>query len=137
MPRVIENKKKEKGPRSSYSTYFITINTNRKDFDKDKPRSAIQQIFGNDEIFYALIKGDTSRIDKEYSTVQFSAEAGPKTGYIHSHVLIKLKHTTKTHFNIELLRRILIKELGLTDVHIDVKAFGASDKVLEEYIENQ
>lgn len=137
MPRVIEPKQKDKGPRSSYSTYFITINTNRKDYDKEKLRNALTQIFGRDDIFYALIKGDTSKIDKDYSTVQFSAEAGPKTGYIHSHVLIKLKHTTKTHFNVDLLRKILIKELGLTDVHIDIKGFGASDKVLEQYIENQ
>lgn len=137
MPRIVERENKPKGTRSSYSTFFITINTNRKDYDKAKLKSAIGQIFGRDDIFYALIKGDTSRIDKDYSTVQFSAEAGPKTGFVHSHVLIKLKHNTKTHFNIELLRKILIKELGLTDVHIDVKALGASDKVLEEYIETQ
>lgn len=137
MPKVIDQVGSKKGDHWKYSTFFITINTNRRDYDKEKLRKALGIIFGEDDMFYKLIEGDTSKIDKEWSTVQISAEKGPKMEFVHSHVLVKLRHNTKVHFKIELLRKVLVKELGLENVHIDVQGMGNSDKQLEDYIINQ
>lgn len=131
MPKIVEGMK---GQRWKYSQFFITINTNRKDYDKAKLKSALGQIFSSDEMFYALLTGDMSKVDKEWATAQFAVEVGPKTGFIHSHILIKLRHNTKVHFKIDLLRKVLEKQLGLDGVHIDLIASGMSDKTLQEYI---
>ena len=133
MPRVVTQKPPGE-KRWKYSQYFLTINTNQTDYDPDKLKSALGQLFSNDEMFYKLVKGDGEKIDKEWSTVQFSVEKGPKTGFIHAHALIRLRHTTMTHFNVQLLHKVLEKQLGLTGVHVDIKASGISTKTLEEYV---
>jgi hypothetical protein len=135
MPRV--ESLKPAGNKFSYSTFFITISTNQRNYDREKLIAALTQIFGEDDMFYTLLRGDTSKIDKEWSTVQFSAEKGHKKGFMHSHVLVKLRHNTKVQFKYDILRRVLEKELGLEGVHIDCKGYGNSDKTLEQYIENQ
>lgn len=132
MPKIVPPPSEKK--RWKYSTFFITINTNRTDYDAEKLKKALGQILSNDDLFYKLLKGNTDLIDKEYATAQYAVEVGTKTHNVHAHILIKLRHNTKVQFNSALLHKVLEQKLGVVGVYVDVKGFGQSDKTIQEYI---
>lgn len=137
MPRTSQVDPNLNTTRFKYSTFFITVNTNQRDFNPDTLRSAIDQIFSNDDMFNSLLTGDTSTIDVSYSTVHFSVSAGPKHGFIHAHILVKIRHHSFIKFNLPLLRKVLATNLHLPNIHLDLKGFGESSMTVLNYIENQ
>lgn len=135
MPKIVEPGAGEAiGTKWKYSTFFITINTNQKDFDREKLKSVLTQIYGNDTMFYALMKGDMAKVDKDWTSVSFGIEVGDKTGFVHSHSLIKLRHHTKLSFNLDLLKKVLMKELKLDGIYVNVQSSGNSEMNLSQYI---
>lgn len=121
--------------RWKYSTWFLTINTNQRSFPRSKLRSVLLRIFQDDSMFKALLKGEgIDTVDFPWSSVQFAVEVGPKTGYIHAHALVKIRHQGMLKLNIDLLKSVLLKSLNLDGIHLDVRGMGNSEMTLLEYL---
>lgn len=135
MPRIVKGSGKGKEKEWKYSTFFLTINTNRQDYDRQKLREVLDRLYGDDDMFYSLIAGEgLDTIDRDYTIVEFAIEVGKVGGKIHSHALIMMRHKGRIRLNIQLLRTVLKKALGLSDLHIDVKASGDTIRRLADYI---
>jgi hypothetical protein len=143
MPRVHRAKKDESGKTWRYSNFFITINTNRPDYDIEDFHDVLRQIFGDDEKFYHLFTGKTDTVDKAYTDIDYAVEKGsryvdPETGEnmgnVHAHLLIHMRHHSRLAVDIPLLRTVLCRALGLEGLYLQVLGSGDSDATLHDYL---
>ena len=121
------------------SNWFVTINTQ-------------QRVANTDpfvEIFYYSLDRFLRNIDEYISTregypttdnrsvkIRRVIEIGPETGCLHSHVNIEVKHNSNIRLEIKRIREYFISDLGLTNIHLDVKIYNSStlsdqDKILK------
>jgi hypothetical protein len=142
--KKLSTKAKVSGPRAKYSTFHITINTNKKPDDDDEAdaigdelRKANKAIF-NEDNFPRIVKflnNDTYDDGLIVSVdVKFSIEVGKSEmgGRVHTHIKAEIKHYSKIHVNLPNLRAIVTEELGYNPyIHVKVVKTSMS---LEEYI---
>lgn len=124
-----------RGPKRKNSNFFVTINTNRPDYDRERFRDVLHRLFSDDVMFYQLFDGNTSTVDKENATVEFAIEAGPNNGKVHAHALISLQHSSILKMRLKILREVLEKALGIDGVYVNVVGTGDTQKNLRDYLQ--
>jgi hypothetical protein len=147
MPKLTELVKRKQGQQNwKYSTFFVTINPNKTEFDSQRLRSMMDKLFSDDDMFYGLFKSqnknsldpnDEASIDKSFTTVEYTIEKGPKLKRAHVHFQAKLRHRTHLHFNTQVLTLLMNKALDIPqgeNVYVKIKASGNSDKTLKDYM---
>jgi hypothetical protein len=136
MPRVTAAAPSSSRESWKYSTFFVTVNTNTREYDKAKLKSVLTRIFSDDDMFYGLFEGTgLDTFDRDYSSVRFTVEVGPKLSLVHSHILIKTRHKGHVKINIPLFTEVLRKALSLSGINVNVRASGDTAARLQDYIE--
>lgn len=123
------------------SIFFITINTNQRahterleDLWSSSLSAAMDKVFSFPQRYIDILEPEGSLSDVEKVKVTKRVEIAPETRTVHSHVMLRIFHRTKIHLNIAELKLDLMRELGLRNIYLWVKAATGIQTAMEEYI---
>ena len=121
------------------SRFFITINTNQPDDKLIKPfRATVNHILSNYDQFLKVLLPESDReteLEKiEKVKVEAGLEKGERNGFIHSHILLTVKHKTKIQVDHHKIRNFVQERLKLPGVHCNVRFIRDELSTLRDYI---
>lgn len=137
--RVITQQDKNR-PKEIISTFFLTINTNSQDVEKNDLLRVYQMFYNNimQYITYRYTHTQEQRQEQQNKVHGVSSdvaiERGKKFKRVHLHAIVKLNHNTNLSLNYNLIRQLFIDELQLPGVHVDCKFIRESTMSLKEYL---
>jgi hypothetical protein len=130
-----------------HSSFFLTINTNKKynklsqeyeDFVK-RFKDCIDEMLNNQVKGFVTLKTDDYDYNKDIKNIEseYAIEIGPRSGAIHSHVMIHIAHYTSVKLNFEFITEFIKKQMDLSNIYLNSRVvFGANSRQnLKEYIE--
>lgn len=112
LPSSSSSEKKTKKPKTKYSNFYITLNTNLRLKKSDGDRVAAKRRFlsGFKQVLSDIgdhieFIGNGSWDDVDKADVKIRPEIGPKKKLIHGHALVRIKHRTKLRIPYAKLRK--------------------------------
>ncbi len=117
MPRLPRQKatEKEKTEKRTkkYSTFYITVNTNRRHkgenlpghVDKDKFAQGFREVLDDIPSFFVYKDKKGTYADIESITVNSTPEIGTEKGLVHGHAIVKVVHYTNIHLNFPAMKQ--------------------------------
>ncbi len=140
----------EKRKRPSYTSYLLTINTNKGEVTpgfgdvKSKFIGIMDAIF-SDKMFLASISGgDIDKISKisverqfEFSDPWLKMKNGttrPQLEALHTHILLRYTHTTKIFLDVDTLRDVINRYMEYR-VYLNSRLVSSADLYIKAYID--
>ena len=122
-----------------YSRYLITVNPNRKTGTFPGGEKGLRtrlalcaRILRQDKLkpYVYLLKKEHS-YEKNVVSVEVDAdvEKGSARGFLHTHILLSIKHTTSLRLSYPVVRAAFAKILGLEKVHFDAKLIKGGETI--------
>lgn len=119
------------------STFFITINTNVSDYDKQKLKSVYKDFYKDIRQFIIFNKAGDDLTKIQDISGKASIEVGEKYKRIHLHSMIKIIHNSNIHLNRNMMYSWFEERLGIP-VYIDkIRFVPDTISTIKEYIDKE
>ena len=142
MSHVVEIEDSSLDSKWNYSTFFITINTNRTPPD-DTLENQFRKVLKEDllpNIFDYLKwidhnkKGELKDHIRDDWSASFKIEYGPKYRKLHTHIMVRIPHKTYIRIDVAKIKSKVQDELGLTGIKVDVKVIDSQYERINDYL---
>lgn len=140
MTNVVEIEDNSIDTKWNYSTFFITINTNRSEnsleqqFRKVLKEDLLPNIFHYLKWIDHNKKGELKDHIRDDWSASFKIEYGPKYRKLHTHILAKFCHTTMIRIDMAKIKSKVQDELGLSGIKVDVKVIDSQFERINDYL---
>jgi len=144
-----ENKqpKPDKSKKSRRSSFFLTINTNKKfnphseEYEQfnDSFKKSLNEIYNNiDQYVKIKNEGDTWNDDTIRDvSIESATEIGGKNNAAHAHVNLNFLHKTRLQLDYDKIKEKLMTDLNLQGLYLNNKLYYNNQMSLEEYLRKQ
>ena len=136
-------KKVEKNIKPKQTNFLLTINLNQSYKEGDEHLKddieifdhTIKDILDNVDKYIKLPEGDWNDDKIKDCDIDYTIERGKEKGFLHIHILFKIKHFTKIQLDYDKIKSKITNDLGLENIYMYNKLIrGNNNETILEYI---